>query len=64
MSNIPCVKEVTRTRARLYSAMALAVLATTASMGAIYLFEPVWGVRFYHLLFIPPVLVVARWGGL
>jgi two-component system sensor kinase FixL len=64
MANSLAETVVTRTRARLYSAMGLAVLATAVSMGAAYLFEPHWGLRFHYLLFIPPVLVASRWGGL
>jgi two-component system sensor kinase FixL len=64
MANSLAEAEVTPTRARLYSAMVLAVLATAASMGAAYLFEPLWGLRFYYLLFIPPVLAASAWGGL
>jgi two-component system sensor kinase FixL len=54
----------TRTRARLYSAMGLAVLTTALALGASQLFASVWGPRFHYLLFIPAVLVSARWGGL
>ena len=56
MANSLAEAQATHTRVRLYSAMVLAVFATAASMGAAYLFEPLWGLRFYYLLFIPPVL--------
>jgi two-component system sensor kinase FixL len=56
-------KEPTLTRARLHSAFGLAVLTTALAVGATLLFTPVWGLKFHYLLFIPPVLLSARWGG-
>jgi two-component system, LuxR family, sensor kinase FixL len=56
--------DATRSPVRFHVAMAFAVLATLASAAAALLLEPIWGVKFHYLLFIPAVLLSARLGGL
>lgn len=63
MANSLAEADVTRRRARLYSGVAVAVLATAASTGVAVVIESVWGLRFRYLLFIPPVLIASRWAG-
>lgn len=63
MANGLAEADVTRRRVRLYSGLAVAVLATAASTGVAIMVESVWGLRFHYLLFIPPVLIASRWAG-
>lgn len=53
-----------RSRARLYSAFGLAVLTTAFAALVFVLLKPVAGEGMLFLLFVPPVLASARWGGL
>jgi two-component system sensor kinase FixL len=51
-------------RTQVVAALSLGVVATLVSAAAEILLEPIWGRGIHYLLFIPPVLVCARWGGL